>query len=158
MSPERNDYRTARRAFIAACEAAHVDAIARLHPAKGPDGGLLFMDSASLGARLAEKALLVIANDAAGSRRLTRLLTARPPSGVRLVLVHACDPAAFAGVAGDPAWPAAMLQAVATEDLSRVRRLMVVDLTCGAPDPVLPRAVLKRETASADIAALLAAL
>ncbi len=108
MSPERNGYRAARRAFIAACEAAHVDTIARLHPAKGPDGGLLFMDSAALGARLAEKALLVMANDAAGSRVLTELLDARlqPPSGARLVLVHGYDPAAFAGVAGDSAWPA----------------------------------------------------
>jgi len=38
------------------------------------------------------------------------------------VLVHALDPAAFAGVAGNPDWPSAMLEAVATEDLPKVPR------------------------------------
>ena len=42
------------------------------------------------------------------------------------MLVHALDPAVFAGVKRDPAWPAAMLAAVATEDLSRVRELAVI--------------------------------
>ena len=52
MTPERKDYRSLRRAFVAACDAAHVDAIARLNPARGPKGELLFMDSAALGALL----------------------------------------------------------------------------------------------------------
>jgi len=123
-------YRDCRRAFIAAAEAAHVDTIARLHPSKDKDGKPLFMDSAALGPRLATRALLAIATDAAGSALMARALQERLPlpADTRLVLIHALDPAAFAGVAIDPAWPAAMLQAVATEDLSRVNRLSVLPL------------------------------
>src|SRR3954469_22761388 len=126
-------YRAARRAFIAACEAAAVDSIARLHPAKDTDGKPLFMDSAALGPRLATRAVLAIASDAPGSALMVGLLKRNPtlPRDTRLVLVHALDPALFAGVAGDPAWPAAMLAAVATEDLARVRTLAV--LTLGQP-------------------------
>jgi Protein of unknown function (DUF2817) len=125
----QKSYRAARRAFIAACEAAHVDPVARLHPAKAPDGKPLFMDCAALGPRRAAKGVLVVAHDAAGTDMLTDLLRkTAPPPDARLVLVHALDPAAFAGVAGDPAWPPAMLGAVATEDLSRVRDLAVLAL------------------------------
>ncbi|HWM60899.1 MAG TPA: hypothetical protein VNN98_02055, partial [Rhizomicrobium sp.] len=54
------------------------------------------------------------------------------PLGAKLVLVHALDPAAFAGVAGSPDWPSAMLGAVATEDLPKVRDLAVLTLAgCG---------------------------
>src|ERR1700744_2634128 len=100
-------YRAARRAFIAACDAAHVDAIARLHPAKPADGKPLFMDAAAMGSRLATRALMVIAADVTGSAVIVALLKeliALPPD-TRLVLVHALDPAAFAGLTGDPAWP-----------------------------------------------------
>jgi Protein of unknown function (DUF2817) len=130
----QKDYRAARRAFIAACEAAGVDSVARLHPAKAPDGKPLFMDCAALGPRHATKALLVVAQDAAGAAVLTALLREglTPPPKARLVLVHALDPAAFAGVAGDPSWAPAMLGAVATEDLSKVRDLAVLALDrCG---------------------------
>ena len=120
-------YRAARRAFIAACEKAHVDTVARLHPSKGPDGKPLFMDCAALGPRDATRAVLVVGCDAADTGLLMQLLDA-PPKDARLVLVHAFDPAAFAGVPGDPAWPPAMLGAVATEDLSRVRALAVMAL------------------------------
>lgn len=123
-------YRAARRAFIAACEAAHVDPIARLHPAKDKDGKPLFMDCAALGPRLATRAVLVIANDDAGSAIMVALLKqklALPKDG-RLVLLHALDPAVFAGVKSDAAWPAAMLAAMTTEDLSRVRELAVLPL------------------------------
>jgi hypothetical protein len=127
-SPEnRKTYRAARRAFIAACEKAHIDTVARLHPAKGPDGKPLFMDCAALGPRRAVRAVLVVGYDAAGTELLTQLLDA-PSKDARLVLVHAFDPAAFAGVQGDPVWPSAMLGAVATEDLSRVRHLAVLAL------------------------------
>src|SRR3569833_109131 len=129
-APSESVYRTARRAFIAACEAAHVDPIARRHPARRPDGKPLFMDCAALGPRLATRAVLAIAGDADGSAIMTRALKERAPlsEDTRLVLIHALDPAAFAGVPADPAWPAAMLQAVATEDLSRVKVLGVLPL------------------------------
>jgi hypothetical protein len=121
-------YRGARRAFITACEAAHVDAIARLNPAKSPDGKPLFMDCAALGPRHAPRAVLVVAEGAAGAGLLTGLLRLSPPPDARLVLVNALDPAAFAGVKGDPGWPAAMLAAVAREDLSKVRELAILAL------------------------------
>ena len=128
-------YRAARRAFIAACETAHVETVARLHPSKGLDGKPLFMDCAAVGPRLAAKAALVVSYDAPGSETLTALLTETLPPDTKLVLVHALDPAAFAGVQGDPAWPAAMLDAVATEDLSRVRHVAVLAL--GRPGDTL---------------------
>ena len=127
-SPEKKmTYRVARRAFIAACEKAHIDTVARLHPSKGPDGKPLFMDCAALGPRHATRAVLVVGHDAVGTDLLMQLLDV-PPKDARLVLVHAFDPAAFAGVPGDPGWPPAMLGAVATEDLSRVRSLAVMVL------------------------------
>jgi hypothetical protein len=129
-SPDnRKTYRAARRAFIAACEKADIDTVARLHPRKGPDGKPLFMDCAALGPRRAARAVLVVGHDATGTELLVQLLNdIVPPKDARLVLVHAYDPAAFAGVQGDPAWPPAMLGAVATEDLSRVRNLAVLAL------------------------------
>ena len=139
MNPE-SPYRHARRAFIAACEAAHLDTVARLNPAKSPDGLPLFMDCAALGSRDAKKAVLVVARGSAGSDMLVALLQGglAPPRGAKLVLLHALDPAAFAGVAGDPNWPAAMLGAEVTEDLRKVRALAVLPLEEG-PDlkPVL---------------------
>jgi hypothetical protein len=123
-------YRAARRAFIAACEAAHVDTIARLHPARPADDKPLFMDSAALGPRLAQRAVLAVACDGAGSAIQTELLTAKIElrDQARLVLVHAFDPALFAGAESDLDWPAAMLGAVATEDLSRVVTLAILPL------------------------------
>lgn len=143
------DYRDARKAFIAACERAHGDSIARVHPsAMGPDGKPLFIDSVAFGSREAEKALLVITGgdgDAGllGSRILTALLDnrTRPAPGTRLVLVHALNPFGFAwrkrenedGTSlDDPAaqtsWSFAMLRAIATEDLARVRKLRVLEV------------------------------
>src|SRR5436309_1934922 len=159
ISESPDSYRAARRAFITACEAAGVDTVARLHPHPGPDGKPLFMDCAALGPRRALKAVLVVAEDAAGSAiqiALLRGAIALPPDA-RLVLVHALDPAAFAGVAGDPAWPPAMLGAVATEDLSKVRDLAL--LTLGGRgeslEPVLraslPQAKLKTEPPACNI-------
>jgi hypothetical protein len=130
VAPSESVYRVARRAFIAACEAASVDSIARLHPARDKDGKPLFMDCAALGPRLATRGVMVIADDAPGSAIMADLLKQKPvlPKDTRLVLVHALDPAAFAGVKTDPAWPAAMLTAVATEDLLRARDLAVLPL------------------------------
>ena len=123
-------YRDCRRAFIAACDAAHVDPIARLHPARDADGKPLFMDSAALGPRLASRAMLVIGADTAGLAIMVDLLKEAPslPEDTKLVLIHALDPAAFAGLGTEPTWAAAMLEAVATEDLSRVRQLAVLAL------------------------------
>jgi hypothetical protein len=135
-TPSESPYRHARRAFIAACEAAHLDTVARLHPAKSPDGKPLFMDCAALGLRDAARAVLVVARLEKGSAILTALLQEglAPPPDARLVLVHALDPAAFAGVTGDPGWPAAMLEAEVTEDLRKARELAVLPLESGGPD------------------------
>lgn len=152
-SPEsRKTYRAARRAFIAACEKAHIDTVARLHPGKSADGKPLFMDCAALGPRRAARAVLVVGYDAADTELLVQLLNdIAPPKNARLVLVHAFDPAAFAGVPADPAWPPAMLGAVATEDLSRVRNLGV--LTLGRTDEDL-KPVLEEKLPQAAIAQL----
>jgi hypothetical protein len=161
-APSESVYRAARRAFIAACEAAHVDSIARLHPAKDKDGKPLFTDCAALGPRLATRAVLAIAADAGGSAIMTRALKslAPLPEDTRLVLVHALDPTAFAGVPADPGWPAAMLQAIATEDLSRVRVLGVLPLGAGSLPalPPLPPARVILLPSAADIAGIPAAL
>ena len=139
-SPQNHlSYRAARRAFIAACEKAHVETVARLHPGKAPDGKPLFMDCAAIGPRRAVKAALVVSYDSPGSETLIALLAETLPPDTRLVLVHALDPAAFAGVEGDPAWPAAMLGAVATEDLSHVRHLAILAL--GRHDETLKTAL-----------------
>ncbi len=166
MAPEGNeDYRSLRRAFIAACDGAHLDAIARLHPVRGPDGGPLFMDSAAMGPRNGTGALLLVTGDADGSRLLTRLLqdTIALPPGARLVLVHALDPAALAGVQTDPGWPAAMLASVATEDLAKVTRLRVLatdSASLQAAARAFPDAsvMILHEPALAQIHAALAAL
>jgi hypothetical protein len=59
---------------------------------------------------------------------LIGLLPQKLPPNTKLVLVHALDPAGFAEVKADPAWPAAALGAVATEDLSHVRHLGLLPL------------------------------
>jgi hypothetical protein len=144
------DYRSARKAFIAACTRAHADSIARVHPkASGPRGNPLFLDSVALGPRDAGKALLVVAgSDGREIRQSSAVLTGlldgmvRPALDSRLVLVHALNPFGAAweksenetGVVLDQAggtesWSYAMLRAVLTEDLSRVTKLRVLELT-----------------------------
>jgi hypothetical protein len=86
------------------------------------------MDCAAMGPRGADKAVLVVGYDAPGSEMMIALLSRTLPAGAKLVLVHALDPAAFAGSPADPAWQAAMLGAVASEDLSRVRHLGLLPL------------------------------
>jgi hypothetical protein len=145
-------YRDARKAFIAACEHAHGGSIARVHPtALSPDGSHLFIDSVAFGSREAANALLVItgANGEAGllgSRVLAALLESEvmPLPGTRLVLVHALNPFGFAwgrqtnedGLAlDDPragrSWSFAMLTAIATEDLARTLKLLVLEVDKG---------------------------
>jgi len=98
------DYRGARRAFIAACEARGVDVIARVNPnARGPDGGLLFLDVAAMGPRDAKKALVLVSGTHGvegyfGSGVQTGLMRegVAPPAGTRLVMIHALNPFGFA--------------------------------------------------------------
>jgi Protein of unknown function (DUF2817) len=140
-NPESNsptDYRTARKAFIAACAAAHADPISRVHPKiSGPDGKPLFVDSIALGPRMAGKAVLLIADGARASTAMTGLLQGGValPQDVRLVLVHAFDPFSFAGAAGkDRDWSLATVHAIATEDLARVTALTVLLLGMSEDD------------------------
>lgn len=130
------DYRTARKAFIAACVTAHADPISRVHPKlSGPDGKPLFIDSIALGPRTAKKAVLLIGDGAAASAAMTALLRGgiNLPADARLVMVHAFDPFSFAGASGqDRPWSRAMLRAIATEDLAQVTELAV--LTLGLPE------------------------
>ncbi len=128
-------YRQSRKAFIAACEKAGADVIGRVHPARAPDGGPLFLDAAAFGPRLAKAGVLAVAEAAAGAAVLLALLAAkaeaRLPEGVRLVLVHGADPAAFAWNGdshSDPRWGAAMLGAVMTEDLRAAKKLTLAGL------------------------------
>lgn len=98
------DYRQARRAFIAACEARGLDAIARVAPGvSGPDGKPLFMDAVAMGPRDADRALLLISGTHGvegyfGAGIQTGLLRQgiAPPEGARLVMVHALNPFGFA--------------------------------------------------------------
>ena len=98
------DYRGARRAFIAACEARGVDVVARVNPnAKGPDGAPLFLDVAAMGPRDAKKALVLVSGTHGvegyfGSGVQTGLMREgiAPPPGARLVMIHALNPFGFA--------------------------------------------------------------
>jgi hypothetical protein len=128
-------YRQSRKAFIAACEKAGADVVARVHPARAPDGGPLFLDAAAFGPRLAASGVLVAAQAAPGAAVLLALLAgkaeARLRAGARLVLVHGADPAAFAWnseARSDPQWGAAVLQAVVREDLRKAQTLTVIRL------------------------------
>jgi hypothetical protein len=172
------DYRSARRAFIAACTRAHADSIARVHPAaSGPRGNPLFLDSVALGHREATKALLVIAgSDGREICPLSAVLTglldggAPLPPDTRLVLIHALNPfgaawarqenedgASLDQPGSEASWSFAMLRAVLTEDLARVTKLRVLELTLAprtqlaeAGDGVLAR-ILKSFRPAADI-------
>ena len=95
---------------------------------------------------------MVIARRAQGAGLMTQLLREglEPPAGTRVVLVHALEPAAFAGAEVIADWPLAMLGAVATEDLSRVRDLGVLPLEDGRD----PAAVLSASLPKARITLL----
>ena len=99
------DYRQGRHDFIAACEQASVDVVARVHPdVKGRDGKPLFLDTAVIGPRDAKKALLLISaahgvEGYFGSGVQTGLmregLAGRLPKGAKIVLLHALNPYGF---------------------------------------------------------------
>jgi hypothetical protein len=96
-----SDYRSARHDFIAACERAGIDVIARVHPeAKGRDGKTLFLDTAIIGPRDATRALLLISATHGvegyfGSGVQTGLmregLAGRVPKDSKIVLLHALN-------------------------------------------------------------------
>ena len=99
------DYRAGRHNVIAACEHAGTDVITRVHPkASGRDGKPLFLDTAIIGPREAEKALLLISATHGvegyfGSGVQTGLmregLARRVPRNTKIVLLHALNPYGF---------------------------------------------------------------
>jgi len=106
MRPERYfppDYRTARANFIAAAEARDIGTTARVHPtAKGRDGKALFLDTATVGAREAKTALLLISATHGvegyfGSGVQTGLLRQgiEAPRNAKIVMLHALNPYGF---------------------------------------------------------------
>jgi hypothetical protein len=152
-------YRKSRQEFIAGCGG---DCITRVHPKHASDGKPLFCDSAAFGPRDAARAVLVIG--AMPDEGLIKSV----PKGTRLVMLHALDPyARVFGRTGQPAdWPQKTLTAVATEDLSKVRTLTVLDLegsvSGAALAAALPRAKISiravEAVSGADIGAAIAAL
>jgi len=100
-----SDYRSGRAAFLAACKAAGLSAITRVHPkAEGRDGKPLFLDTTSVGAREANSALLLISGthgvegyfgSGVQSGLLQEGIAAAVPKGAKLVLLHALNPYGF---------------------------------------------------------------
>lgn len=135
-------YRQARRDFIAACEHAGADAIARVHPQKGPDGKPIFCDSAAFGPLHASRALLLLA----GSRgAVTAFLRAgfQLPMDAKLVAILALDPYARAwGKPGSPNdWPQKTLTAIAAEDLRQLKKMTALDMSGGVTEAALAAAL-----------------
>jgi hypothetical protein len=103
-NPFPHDYRSARAAFVEACAAADLGTTARVHPdARGRDGKALFLDTAVIGERDAERALLMISATHGvegyfGSGVQTGLLRRglSAPEGSKIVLLHALNPYGFA--------------------------------------------------------------
>lgn len=158
-------YRAARRDFIAACEPAGADAIARVHPQKGPDGKPLFCDSAAFGPLHPSRALLLLAG---AQDAVTAFLRGgfQLPVDAKLVAILALDPYARAwGNPGAPAdWPQKTLAAIAAEDLRGVKKLTALDMSGGVSEALLmaalPGAILTFRAIKPDHAeqAILAAI
>ena len=135
-------YRQARRDFIAACEHAGADAIARVHPQKGPDGKPLFCDSAAFGPLHPSRALLLLAGSQGA---VTAFLRGgfKLPEDAKLLAILALDPYARAwGKPGSPAdWSQKTLTAIAAEDLRQVKKLTVLDMSGGVTEAALAAAL-----------------
>jgi hypothetical protein len=108
-SPEDHfpqDYRAARGAFIAACEASDLGVTSRLNSgAKGRHGEDLFLDTTTIGPREARKALLLMSGthgvegyfgSGVETGMLREGLAARVPRDTKLVVLHALNPYGFA--------------------------------------------------------------
>ncbi|MGA7711083.1 MAG: M14 family metallopeptidase [Rhizomicrobium sp.] len=106
MNPEvhfPSDYRAARTAFLKACQVAGLSTMARVHPkAQGRDGKPLFLDTATVGERKAQSALLLISGTHGvegyfGSGVQTGLLRQglSAPKDAKIVLLHALNPYGF---------------------------------------------------------------
>jgi predicted deacylase len=99
-------YRAGREAFLGACDEAGIGVTSRVHPgATGEDGKTLFLDTATIGARDAKSALLLISGTHGvegyfGSGVQTGLLrnglARRALKGAKIVLLHALNPFGFA--------------------------------------------------------------
>ena len=100
------DYRAARAAFIAACEAADLGVTTRIHPSEtGPDGKPLFIDTTTIGPLDAPSAMLLISGthgvegyfgSAAQTGLLREGIARLVPKGTKLVMLHALNPYGFA--------------------------------------------------------------
>jgi predicted deacylase len=100
-----HDYREARHAFVAACEAAGLGVTTRLHPSeKGADAKPLFLDTTTIGDRDAKTALLLISGThgvegyfGSGVQHglLREGLAERAPRGAKIVMLHALNPFGF---------------------------------------------------------------
>mgnify|MGYP001818358710 FL=1 len=105
-SPLAADYREARQRFLDAAAGAGASPTAFDHPTEtGPDGGPLAIDVAQLGPADSPAVLLVVsgthgvegyAGSAIQTDWLERLGAGSPPSGLRVVLIHALNPYGFA--------------------------------------------------------------
>ncbi len=98
-----SDYRSGRAAFLKACQDRGLSTLARVHPkAKGRDGKALFLDTATIGEREAESALLLISGTHGvegyfGSGVQTGLLRQGLAAlkNTKIVLLHALNPYGF---------------------------------------------------------------
>jgi hypothetical protein len=100
------DYRSGRDAFVAICGDAGLGVTTRMHPtARDTNGRPLFLDVASIGARNAKKALLLISGthgvegyfgSGVQTGLLRRGLAKRALKNAKIVLLHALNPFGFA--------------------------------------------------------------
>lgn len=96
-------YAEAREKFLQAADIRGAAIETHRHPASGPDGGVLSVDTASIGNKAARKAVILISGTHgvegyAGSAAQIDWLRRGPPvpDDVHLVLIHAVNPYGFA--------------------------------------------------------------
>ncbi|MCP3937061.1 MAG: DUF2817 domain-containing protein [Actinomycetia bacterium] len=104
-TPLASNYQEARRRFLAASQQAGATVDAHVHPLRGPDGGELAVDVATIGGA-ADRNLVVVVSGThgvegfAGSAIQSRLLEqgVTLPRSTTLVLIHALNPYGFAWI------------------------------------------------------------